>query len=539
MNKKITVLVFILLSIFIALTYESSTINPLIVNHPDYSNDMVEELLITTYHSDKNKGVYSYDELVANEGYNVDGKSIKIDVLLQEINGDKVCTSCYGYGLVTSNTKLSLRGQSSRKEEQKSYKLVINSDIDSFKGEHILNLKKHAEDNTRIRNKLIFDLIKDIPNTLVPNTKFVHLTLRDLTNGTGKLEDLGLFTHHEQVDNDFFKRRGLDHKGNLYNINFFDFYRYKDVIMMKDDPLYSKKAFEELLEIKGSSDHSKLIALLTALDSPLIPINQVINKYFDRDNYLTYLAVNMIVDNVDASARNFKLYRPSDSEKWYFIFWDYDKTINLGSNSNDAWRKGIHLYMNDNLHKQFLSVESNRQELMQKMEELKPYFSEEKITNLLNEYKPVLEYYLTESVDAEYSDLTYSEVESEMSQFYDNILLNYDVFYESILVPKAVFIGQFEKKTRYHILTWSKSLDFNNEKILYDVKIARDPLFEDIVYEEIGLRDNQIVLFDFDPGNYFVSVDSINESNYRQPAFDNYTDRQKIKYFGVKNIVAE
>ena len=53
------------------------------------------------------------------------------------------------------------------------------------------------------------------------------------------------------------------------------------MIRLQDDPDYDQRAFEELLEIKGDSDHSKLIAMLEAVNDNSIPISTVLDRYFD------------------------------------------------------------------------------------------------------------------------------------------------------------------------------------------------------------------------------------------------------------------
>ena len=60
---------------------------------------------------------------------------------------------------------------------------------------------------------------------------------------------------------------GLDKNGQLYKVNYFEFYRDEDVIKLADDPDYDQAKFEEKLEIKGDNDHTKLIAMLNDLNA--------------------------------------------------------------------------------------------------------------------------------------------------------------------------------------------------------------------------------------------------------------------------------
>ena len=115
------------------------------------------------------------------------------------------------------------------------------------------------------------------------------------------------------------KTHGLDSKGQLYKVDFFEFYREEDVIKTTDDPGYNQEAFEERLEIKGDSDHTKLIHMLDAVNDYSIPINQVLEQYFDEGNIVYWMAFQILTGNVDTQSRNMYLYSPQNSDTWYFI----------------------------------------------------------------------------------------------------------------------------------------------------------------------------------------------------------------------------
>ena len=74
-------------------------------------------------------------------------------------------------------------------------------------------------------------------------------------------------------------------------------------VYVDDD--YDENDFEDILEIKGVHDHQKLIEMLDAVNNEFMHINDVVNTYFDRDNFVTWLALNIITDNVDTQSRNY------------------------------------------------------------------------------------------------------------------------------------------------------------------------------------------------------------------------------------------
>ena len=93
-------------------------------------------------------------------------------------------------------------------------------------------------------------------------TQFVHLYVKDKTAGAdAEFEDYGLYVQVEQMNKTYLKAHGLDSKGHLYKIEFFEWYQYED-LKLATDPDYDLDAFEEYLEVKGSDDHRKLLEVL-------------------------------------------------------------------------------------------------------------------------------------------------------------------------------------------------------------------------------------------------------------------------------------
>ena len=78
-----------------------------------------------------------------------------------------------------------------------------------------------------------------------------------------------------------------------------------------------------------NNNHQKLIAMLTELNDPGSNFDTVFDKYFDKSNYLTWLATNILMGNRDTINQNFALYQPKGSDKFYFMPWDYDGSFNF------------------------------------------------------------------------------------------------------------------------------------------------------------------------------------------------------------------
>ena len=210
-----------------------------------------------------------------------------------------------GYGESVPNATVQIRGQTSSQNAQKNYKIELKKNKGTWRGQRTINLNKHMTEGMRFRNKLAYDLIRGIPQMVGLRTQFVHLYVKDNTEESGgKFEDYGIYTQVEQLNKTALKSHGLDSNGQLYKINSFEFYRYEDIIKKEDDAGYDKTAFEKMLEIKGDSDHTKLIDMLTDLNDYSIGIEDVLKEHFDEENIVYWMAFQILMGNVDTQNRN-------------------------------------------------------------------------------------------------------------------------------------------------------------------------------------------------------------------------------------------
>ena len=211
---------------------------------------------------------------------------------------------------------------------QKNYKIRIKKGKGSWRQQRTIALNKHAYDPLRFRNKLAYDLMKGIPQMIGARTQFVHLYVKDETaGGSGQFEDYGLYTQVEQMNKNYLENHGLDDRGHLYKINFFEWYPYKDALKLKTDEGYDLSAFEQYLEVKGNDDHEKLLHMLEELNDYSIPIDKIVEQYFDVENICYWMAFQTLIGNYDIGSRNGYIYSPLNSDKWYLISWDNDASL--------------------------------------------------------------------------------------------------------------------------------------------------------------------------------------------------------------------
>ncbi len=448
-----------------------------------------------------------------------------------------------GYGVVIPNATIGIRGASSSRADQKSYKIELENNAGDWRGQKTINLNKHIYDDSRLRNKLNFDLMKQIPNMLSLRTQFVHLYVKDETSvpPQTKFVDYGLFTQVEQPNKRYLKSRLLDPNGQLYKTTFFEFFRYPEDIRLMTDPLYNEDVFASKLEVKGNQDHSKLIQMLDDVNNYSIPIEQTFEKYFDQDNYFTWLAYNILVGNVDTQSQNFYLYSPQNGNKWYFIPWDYDgalkrgNRVSFGLHPYSEFEHGISNYWGAVLHNRVLRVEKYRQMLDEKINEQMIFLTPERIKSMVDSYSKVTDVYTYKMPDI-VSESRTNRIK-DLDAMPNEIQLNYNLYLDSLKTSMPFFLGIPKPEGDQLKFNWNESYDFLGQDITYDFAVGMDPEFKNIVSESKLTNLINIRIDLLKPGIYFWRVIAKNESGETQFPFDHYRDVNGDRYEGVKYLL--
>jgi len=231
-------------------------------------------------------------------------------------------------GLET-NAEMRQRGATSRQSSRKSFRVEFKGKGVKWRNEDKLQINKHPFDPAMIRNKLAYDLMARIPNYPSTNAQFVNLWIDD---GEGPV-DYGVFTHAEASSEEYFENRGWDEDGKFYKAEKFLFAN-EDLGYMaidEDGKPEDKDAFEQRLEIqfKGDNDHRALIEMIEAVNDQDRDFSEVLDRHFDRDNLVTWITVNLLLNHRDATTHNYYLYNPAGTEKFYMLPWDYDQAFGV------------------------------------------------------------------------------------------------------------------------------------------------------------------------------------------------------------------
>ncbi|MCD8074558.1 MAG: CotH kinase family protein [Lachnospiraceae bacterium] len=491
---------------------------------------------------------HTWTEVNSYSAYYYDEEGIdryKVEGILQVGDEDGPLEGEYGYGETIPNVTVQIRGQTSSRSAQKNYKVRIKDGKGEWRKQRTIALNKHVSDALRFSNKLAYDLMKEIPQLISARTQFVHLYVKDLTaGGSGEYEDYGLFTQVEQMNKTYLENHGLDRNGQFYKINFFEWQEYEAVMKLSTDPEYDEKAFEEYLEIKGSDDHSKLIALIEELNDYTIPIQTIVDTHFDLENLSYWMAFQILIGNYDTGARNAYIYSALNSDKWYFISWDNDAAFSRtyyewkDYSEGLSWERGMTQFLGLILFNRMFRVEEYRQALDDAVKDLKTHhLAEEQVDEKVQAYADVVRGYLYQEPDVVYAKVDEEKYDTMVDQIASEIELNYQYYLEQLEKPWPFYVGIPEKNADgTYSLTWDLSYDVDGEEITYDVKIATDYKMKKLIFEENNVRIPQVQLGSLSMGVYYMQVTAVNESGFRQDCFDYGNLDSGGKLYGIKVI---
>ncbi len=423
-----------------------------------------------------------------------------------------------GFGQTETNATIRVRGNSSSAMPQKSYKLKLDDSAGLWRGQRNIALNKSIFDETRFRNKLYFDMLRDVEHISSIRTQFVHLYVKDETSGQTAFQDYGLFTQAEVPGSRYLMNHGLDKEGYLYKAIAFNFEPHEE---LRDfyDPAFDQAAFDTILKCKGRQDNSKLINLINMINDTSIDINDIIGPYIDRDNYITWLAYNLLTANIDTTVQNFYLYSPTNSDKWFFIPWDGDNMLPWNAYRMEgiegdygAYQHGISNYWGLVLHQRFLKYEENRADLAQRVDELHEIINKETVDALAKKYNAVTEEYALRMPDFYYLGKTAEQRMEIVNGLGDEIETAYREFHESLTRLMPFFLQYCEREGDTLYLNWDEAYAFDFAPIHYRITVSHYPDLRDpLVQEETDVNFLSVSPRTLPSGTYYWSVSAFTD----------------------------
>lgn len=448
----------------------------------------------------------------------------------------------------SNNAKLRIRGNSSRFGDQKSYRVKLASTAALWRGEQTLQLNKHPFDLSRVRNKLAFDLFCDIPYLSSLRTQFVHISFDDDANAATPDVDYGLYTHVEKMGKEYLANRGFNTSSNIYKAADFIFVPDARLAVDGSGVPVSKSNFEKVLEIENGTDHRTLLGMIDAVNDESTDFNTTFDHYFNRNNYLTWLAVNILMGNHDTENQNFALYQPAGGERFYFLPWDYDGSLGYEDQPDvkqagtlyDSWQLGLSNWWGIPLHRRFIEQPGNLDAIINAVRLLRrDYLSSAQIKAKTDSYKALVQALVLASPDIEHlptlaSDNTGRQTEwnTEYTRLDGVVETNYQRFMSELQKPMPFFQAATIDGSNL-LLTWDKATDLQNDAVTYSLQIATQPGFATssikLSRKTSGLSATTTLL---PAGTYYMKVIATDSKGHSRKGFDRVAVADKT-YFGV------
>jgi spore coat protein H len=511
--------------------------------YQEYNQTEVTYLYLTLYPGENGQGeswqfedVNKYTTKVTPDPW--------VDVLVQQGDQNGILTTGFGSSQIIPQGRLRQRGASARLVALKSYKINFYDGIEPWRGQETLNLNKHYKDETRIKQKFVYDMVPLVGNMVGARTTFVHLMIKDTTSGSMEYEDYGLYTHVEQPNKDFLRAHGLDDNGHLYNATNLEYQISDNFLEEYDGSEVSISELETMVEVEvGNDDHSKLLEMLAAVNDYDLDFDDVLSQYFNEDNLYTWLAFNILINNVDSTSQNFMLYNASNSTTWYILPWDNDKTFYtdhfLDEDRDNVRHYGLARFWNMVVFQRLVSNPESLEKLNTKIEEINLVFQRQETENLLEAYASIAVNQLSTLPDLASLNGEITELYDKIVNLNDLVVLNKDRYYQGLESPMPFFLGDPTITDEDINLNWSYAEDLQGDTVKYLIEISNDNDFSNIILEkDVGINTN-ISIEKLIPGVYYFRVTAYDPDNNTQISFDRYLDENKSTIYGMKSFVVE
>jgi spore coat protein H len=397
--------------------------------------------------------------------------------------------------------------------------------------------------------------MQTIPNLPSLRTQFVHLYLDN--------QDYGFYTHVENVGKEYLLRRGYHKNSNIYKAYHFDFKLSPKIAIDKKGKPLDQKAFDYVLEQKRGKNSKKLHKMLEAVNDYSNDFKKdVLEKYFNLNNFLTWEAVNILMGNTDVATSNFYIFNPKGEDTFYFLPWDYDSTwgydwhptIVEGEWTPAKRYQGPHNLWATEFGKRFLMEKGSLELLKKAVKEIKDdYLTPNKVKALTDSYYTLVYPRITLEPDVNELDsnqpteeLVFAQYNKIYAELAGTVEINYQRFLKELNSPMPFHIKKPQLKGENIVFEWEKAVDLQGDAVTYDLEVSESFRFEPESIKMVvkDLQTNSYsTKWKLPDGDYYYRViarDVTNPTEYWQGAFEEEYDRPSdYTAYGVTDFTIE
>jgi spore coat protein H len=256
--------------------------------------------------------------------------------------------------------------------------------------------------------------------------------------------------------------------------------------------------------------------------------------------------------NKDTVSQNFYLYNPKHSDTFYLLPWDYDGA-SRDINRYAKWELGYGVWWGIPLHKKFLRIKKNRDDLDAMVTYLREnYITPQTVQAKLDRYRVLVEPFIGREPDS--TILHYYNWEEEFESLPARLDVNIQNYRSQIGSPMP-FWQSFSYEDGNLTLIWEESVDFEGDPIVYDIELGYTPDLNTTIIDKKGLSvengdlnitpDGRVSYSEprsFPSGTVlYMKVTAREASNpdHYQIAFNKEVRIGRIKFYGVMEIIIE
>ncbi len=231
--------------------------------------------------------------------------------------------SVYFKGEFYDNVFIRIRGGTARSWPKKGYKIEFNDDY-NFRFDESLprvdefNLNTTYTDKSYVRAILAYELYRD-------SGGIAPITFPMRVQQNGEFWNLSHFV--EQPDRDFLRRNNLDPDGAMYK----SMADRLNGLTARADGFFEKKT-------RNEEDYSDLQALIDGLALDGEELETFLFDNVDLPAQVNLMAVNVILQNLDATDKNYYIYRDTEgNQEWKMLPWDLDLVLGPNALNTDSF----------------------------------------------------------------------------------------------------------------------------------------------------------------------------------------------------------
>jgi spore coat protein CotH len=257
------------------------------------------------------------------------------------------------------NIGFRLRGNTSMNSAKKSFKVSMNAFMPGFNwlGLEKLNLNGNANDPSLLRAKLCWDMMRQF-GLAGSRTSFVRLYINE--------EFKGVYLNTEHIDEQFAQTYFRDETSHLWKCTYPADLNY----LGNNANLYKLEAWgRRVYELKTNTEQDDYSALAEFIDvlnnTPENTLPCQLERVFNVDDYLKYLALDVLTGNWDNYAynqNNFYLLRNEVTGVIEYLPYDLDNTLGIDWLGMDWSERNVYTWSPDGQSRPLYERLLNQQE---------------------------------------------------------------------------------------------------------------------------------------------------------------------------------